>query len=178
MSRVAVVGAGAVGATTAHDLAAAGVDVTLFEREPIDWDGTATPSRTPADAASARAAGVVYDAYAEDIDAALGARSLERFRAFDDTRGFRFHDCPYAICVREGDTERVEATRRAAERMRSHGRPVETVAPDTFGDWFPTLVGSVPRAGADDRCRYRQAERRRVGANGRRHDRTDSPRRE
>ncbi len=140
MSRVAVVGAGAVGATTAHDLAAAGVDVTLFEREPIDWDGTATPSRTPTDAASARAAGVVYDAYAEDIDAALGARSLERFRAFDDTRGFRFHDCPYAICVREGDTERAEATRRAAERMRSHGRPVETVAPDTFGDWFPTLV--------------------------------------
>jgi glycine/D-amino acid oxidase-like deaminating enzyme len=140
MSGVAVVGAGAVGATTAHDLAAAGVDVTLFEREPIDWDGTATPSRTPADAASARAAGVVYDAYAEDVDAALGARSLERFRAFDDTRGFRFHDCPYAICVREGDTERAEATRRAAERMRSHGRPVETVAPDTFGDRFPTLV--------------------------------------
>jgi len=140
MTRVAVVGAGAVGATTAHDLAAAGVDVTLFEREPIDWDGTATPSRTPADAASARAAGVVYDAYAEDVDAALGARSLERFRAFDDTRGFRFHDCPYAICVREGDTERAEATRRAAERMRSHGRSVETLGPDAFGGRFPTLV--------------------------------------
>jgi len=141
MSRVAVVGAGAVGATTAHDLATAGVDVTLFERDSIEWDdGTGTPTQTPADAASTRAAGVVYDAYAEDVDAALGARSLERFRTFDGTRGFRFHDCPYVICVRTGDTDRAEATRRAAERMRSHGRPVETLGPAALGDRFPTLV--------------------------------------
>ncbi|ERH13767.1 MAG: FAD dependent oxidoreductase, partial [halophilic archaeon J07HB67] len=140
MSRVAVVGAGAVGATTAHDLARAGVDVTLFERGSIEWGETDTPTQTPADAASARAAGVVYDAYAEDVDAALGARSLERFRAFDGTRGFRLHDCPYVICVRAGDTDRAEATRRAAERMRSHGRPVETLGPATLGSRFPTLV--------------------------------------
>jgi glycine/D-amino acid oxidase-like deaminating enzyme len=141
MTRVAVVGGGAVGATTAHELATAGLEVTLFEREQLSWDAaTGAASRTPVDAASTRAAGVVYDAYAEDVDAALGARSLERFRAFDGTRGFRFHDCPYAICVREGDTERVEATRRAAERMRSHGRPVETLTPAAAGERFPRLT--------------------------------------
>lgn len=141
MTHVAVVGGGAVGATTAHELATVGLDVTLFEREQISWDAaTGAASRTPVDAASTRAAGVLYDAYAEDVDAALGARSLERFRAFDGTRGFRFHDCPYAICVREGDTERAAATRRAAERMRDHGRSVETLTPSAAGERFPSLA--------------------------------------
>lgn len=138
MSRVAVVGAGAVGARTALDLADHGVAVTLFERGEIGWDGE-TAVETPGDAASSRAAGVLYDAYAEDVDAALGARSVERFRAFDGTEGFRFHDCPYAILVREGDDERAAATRRAAERMREHDRQVETLAPDRLGVRFPSL---------------------------------------
>ncbi|MEZ3143975.1 NAD(P)/FAD-dependent oxidoreductase [Halobaculum sp. MBLA0143] len=139
VGRVAVVGAGAVGATTARDLADHGLDVTLFERDRIDWDGDRA-RRTPSEAASARAAGVVYDAYAEDIDAALAARAVERFRAFDGARGFQFHDCPYAILVHEGDDERIEATRRAAARMREHGRAVETLAPAAFGDRFPSVA--------------------------------------
>ncbi|MEZ3114865.1 NAD(P)/FAD-dependent oxidoreductase [Halobaculum sp. MBLA0147] len=138
MSRVALVGAGAVGTRTALDLADHGVAVTLFERGEIGWDGE-TAVETPGDAASSRAAGVLYDAYAEDVDAALGARSLERFRAFDGTEGFLFHECPYAILVREGDDERAAATRRAVERMREHDRQVETLAPEQVGERFPTL---------------------------------------
>jgi glycine/D-amino acid oxidase-like deaminating enzyme len=34
-SRVAVVGGGAVGVTAAHDLAAGGADVTLYERDDL-----------------------------------------------------------------------------------------------------------------------------------------------
>ncbi len=145
---VAVVGAGAVGATTALDLAGYGVDVTLFERESVDdRDVDSAPSSldttsSSPDTASTRAAGVLYDAYAEDVDAALGGFALDRFREFAATDGFRFtfHDCPYAILVRAGDEERASATRRAVERMQSHGRAVETVSPETLGDRFPSLV--------------------------------------
>ncbi|RLM82123.1 FAD-dependent oxidoreductase, partial [Halobellus sp. Atlit-38R] len=56
---VAVVGGGAVGVTAAHDLAARGADVTLFERGDLAAES------------SGRAAGLLYDAYAEDVDAAV-----------------------------------------------------------------------------------------------------------
>ena len=67
---VGVVGGGAVGVTAAHDLAARGVDVTLFERGEV------------AGGASGRAAGIIYDAFAEGRDAAVAARALDRFRVF------------------------------------------------------------------------------------------------
>ncbi|GAA0192569.1 NAD(P)/FAD-dependent oxidoreductase [Halobaculum roseum] len=125
--RVAVVGAGAVGVTAAHDLAVAGADVTLFDKGEV------------ASGASGRAAGVLYDAYAEDIDAELGARALERFRALSGTGDFSFTECPYVMLAREGDDDLAEAVRGAAERMRVHGREVETVDGDELGERFPSL---------------------------------------
>ncbi|MFC7098229.1 NAD(P)/FAD-dependent oxidoreductase [Halobaculum marinum] len=126
-TRVAVVGGGAVGVTAAHDLAVAGADVTLFEKGDI------------ASGASGRAAGVLYDAYAEDVDAALGARALERFREFSGTGDFGFVDCPYVMLAREGDDHLAEAVEGAAERMRVHDRPVETLTGAELGERFPTL---------------------------------------
>ncbi|TKX73430.1 FAD-binding oxidoreductase [Halorubrum sp. GN11_10-6_MGM] len=124
---VAVVGGGAVGVTAAHDLAARGADVTLFERGDLAAES------------SGRAAGLFYDAYAEDVDAAVGARSLERFRAFDRTLpGFSFAACPYVIAVREGDSD-ADAVPAMVERMRAHGRDVSVVDPDALGERFPTL---------------------------------------
>jgi glycine/D-amino acid oxidase-like deaminating enzyme len=124
---VAVVGGGAVGVTAAHDLAARGADVTLFER-----GGLAAES-------SGRAAGLLYDAYAEDVDAAIGARALERFRAFDRSLpGFSFSPCPYVIAVREGDPD-ADAVPAMVERMRAHGREVSVVDPDALGGRFPAL---------------------------------------
>jgi glycine/D-amino acid oxidase-like deaminating enzyme len=124
---VAVVGAGAVGLTTAHDLAELGVSVTVFERG------------EPGDGASGRAAGVLYDAYAEDADAALGGRSIERFREFSRTGGFEFHECPYVMLARDGDDQRAEAIEAAAERMRANDRAVETLDGDELGERFPSL---------------------------------------
>lgn len=122
---VAVVGGGAVGVTAAHDLAARGATVTLFERDEL------------ASGASGRAAGVLYDAYAEDVDAAIGARAMERFRGFDRTLpGFEFTPCPYVIAVREGD-EDAEAVPEMVDRMREHGRDVSVVDPDDLGERFP-----------------------------------------
>ncbi|MFC5278848.1 NAD(P)/FAD-dependent oxidoreductase [Halorubrum rubrum] len=122
---VAVVGGGAVGVTAAHDLAARGATVTLFERDEL------------ASGASGRAAGVLYDAYAEDVDAAIGARAMERFRAFDRALpGFDFSPCPYVIAVREGD-EDAEAVPEMVDRMREHGLEVSVVDPDELGERFP-----------------------------------------
>lgn len=125
--RVAVVGGGAVGVTAAHDLAVGGANVTLFERGEV------------ASGASGRAAGVLYDAYAEDVDAELGARALDRFRAFSGSGGFEFVDCPYVMLAREGDDDLTEAVAGAAERMRVHGRPVETLTGAQLGERFPSL---------------------------------------
>ena len=122
---IAVVGGGAVGVTAAADLAARGADVTLYDRGDLAAES------------SGRAAGVLYDAYAEDVDAALAARAMARFRAFDRSLpGFSFTPCPYVIAVREGDSD-AEAVPAMVDRMRDHGRDVSLVSPDALGDRFP-----------------------------------------
>ena len=124
---VAVVGGGAVGVTAAYDLAARGADVTLYERGEL------------AAGSSGRAAGLLYDAYAEDVDAAVGARAIERFRTLDRTLpGFSVTPCPYVIAVREGDPD-ADAVPATVKRMRGHGREVSLVAPDSLGERFPAL---------------------------------------
>ena len=131
---VAVVGGGAVGVTAAADLAARGATVTLFDRDDL------------ASGASGRAAGVVYDAYAADVDAAVAARALERFRAFDRTLpGFEFAACPYVIAVREGD-EDAEAMPELVDQMRDHDRDVSLVDPDALGDRFPLRTDDLAAA--------------------------------
>jgi len=122
---VAVVGGGAVGVTAAADLAARGADVTLYDRGDLGAES------------SGRAAGVLYDAYADDVDAAIAARSMERFRAFDRTLpGFSFTPCPYIIAVREGDAD-ADAVPAMVDRMRAHGRAVTLVDPASLADRFP-----------------------------------------
>ncbi|MFC7204358.1 NAD(P)/FAD-dependent oxidoreductase [Haloferax namakaokahaiae] len=114
--RVAVVGAGAVGLTTAFDLASRGVRVTLFERD------------DPGAGMSGRAAGICYDAYAEDIDVAVADRAMERFRELDGEGDFRFHETPYVFLAREGDDPALSALEEAVEQMQGHGRDVSLVA--------------------------------------------------
>jgi glycine/D-amino acid oxidase-like deaminating enzyme len=110
--RVAVVGAGAVGTTVAAALATAGESVHLFER----GDGGG---------ATKRAAGICYAAFSEEVDAALGLRSLERFRASAAT----FHECPYVVVVREGDEANAGALGGGVERMQAHGVTISMVGP-------------------------------------------------
>ncbi|MCH7659682.1 MAG: FAD-binding oxidoreductase [Euryarchaeota archaeon] len=105
---IAVVGAGAVGLTAAYDLARAGERVTVFERGSVGSGSTG------------RAAGVVYDAYAEDRDAKIGRRAIERFREFSGEGNFEFHDCPYCWFARDGDEKRATAIREQVPRMQTH----------------------------------------------------------
>lgn len=133
---VAVVGGGAVGVTAAHDLAVRGADVTLFERDEI------------ASGASGRAAGIVYDAFAEDRDAAVAARALDRFRSLDGDGTISFTPCPYVWFARGGDDRSAVAIREQVPRMREHGRDVELLESAAVRERFPALeteaaVGAV-----------------------------------
>jgi glycine/D-amino acid oxidase-like deaminating enzyme len=146
---VAVVGGGAVGATAAHDLARHGVGVTLFEAGYI------------AGGSSGRAAGICYDAFAEDVDARVGARALARFRAFDGRGEFDFDEMPYVWLAREGDDRRADAIREQVPRMQANDRDVELLDADDLADEFPALrhddvaVAAVARdAGVVDPATY------------------------
>ena len=129
MTRVAVVGGGALGVTAARDLAARGADAVLYERAEL------------ASGASGRAAGIAYDAFAEDLDAAVAARAIERFRELDDEAAIEFVEHPYVWFARAGDDRRAAAVRESAERMRANGRDVAVLDPEAFADRFPALAG-------------------------------------
>jgi len=124
--RVAVVGAGAVGLTAAHDLAERGADVTVYERE------------TVAAASTGRAAGICYDAFAEDVDARVAARAAERFREFSGLGDFVFDETPYVWFVTEPGAK-ADAIREQVDAMRRHGRDVERLDGDDIASEFPAL---------------------------------------
>ncbi|NIB98670.1 FAD-dependent oxidoreductase [Halobacterium sp. R2-5] len=123
---VAVVGAGAVGLTAAHDLAARGASVTVYERGEVAAESTG------------RAAGVLYDAYAEDVDARIAARAIERFRALSGAGEFTFEETPYLWFVTEPG-RKADAIREQVEGMQRHDRRVERVDPADLGERFPAL---------------------------------------
>lgn len=146
---VAVVGAGAVGATAAYDLAREGADVTLYDRG------------TVASGASGRAAGICYDAFADQPDATLASDAIERFRALSGEDTFPFVECPYVWLAREGDDRRIETIREGIERMQANGVVALEMGPDELAERFPALehgdvavAGVAGAAGYTDPARY------------------------
>ncbi|AFK18446.1 FAD-binding oxidoreductase [Haloferax mediterranei ATCC 33500] len=133
--RVAVVGAGAVGLTTAYDLASRGAQVTLFERD------------EPGSGMTDRAAGICYDAYAEDIDVSVADRAMDRFRSLSGDGEFVFHETPYVFLAREGDESAATALTESVERMRVHDRDVSLVDTAELGERFPIRTDDIALAG-------------------------------
>lgn len=118
--RVAIVGGGAVGLVVAGDLAAAGVDVVLYERDGLGSGATG------------RAAGVCYDAFADPTDAAVATRALERYREWG-----LLSPRPYVWGAREERDAR--AVREQAAEMRDLGLAVEAIEPETLGERYPAV---------------------------------------
>ena len=125
---VAVVGGGAVGTTAAFDLADAGANVTLYERGAI------------ADGSTGRAAGVLYGAFADPIDARVGERAIERFREFSGEGDFEFVETPYVWFAREGDEDNAAAIREQVPRMADAGVDVTLADSDDLAKELPGLV--------------------------------------
>ncbi|MEE6211240.1 FAD-dependent oxidoreductase [Salarchaeum sp. III] len=123
---VAVVGGGAVGVTAAYDLARRGADVTLYERDEIAAESTG------------RAAGLLYDAYAEDVDARIAERAIERFAAFSGEGDFVFERAPYVWFATEPG-QAADAVARDADAMRAQGLDVEHLTPDGLAAEYPAL---------------------------------------
>jgi len=125
-TQVAVVGLGAVGATAAYDLARHGADVVAFEK-----DGIAAES-------SGRAAGIVYDAFAEDVDARIADRAMERFHQLSGEGDFRLHQTPYLWFATEpGDA--ADAIDEQVAGMRRHDRDVDPVDREWLRSHYASL---------------------------------------
>ncbi|ARS89529.1 NAD(P)/FAD-dependent oxidoreductase [Natrarchaeobaculum aegyptiacum] len=146
---VAVVGAGAVGATVAYELAREGADVTLYDRGGI------------ASGSSGRAAGICYDAFADPLDAEIAGESIERFRALSGDETFPFVECPYVWLAREGDAEAADAIRGQVDRMQDAGVIALEMDADALSERFPSVrtddvavAGIAGAAGYTDPARY------------------------
>lgn len=126
--RVCVLGAGAIGTTTAFELASRGADVTLYEQGEI------------ASGSSGRAAGLCYDAYADPIDARIGDQALTRFHEISDEENeFTFNRCPYIWMARKDDEKRATAIREHVTRMQANGRNVSLIDTATLTEQYPSL---------------------------------------
>ena len=123
---VAIVGAGAVGLTVAHDLARKDADVTVYERGQV------------AAGSSGRAAGVCYDAFASRPDAGIGQEAIDRFREFARA-GAPFTSCPYVWLVQEGDEQREQRVREGIERMCELGVDAAELDSEEVAERFPAL---------------------------------------
>ncbi|PSP93723.1 sarcosine oxidase [Halobacteriales archaeon QS_4_62_28] len=150
--RIAVIGAGAVGLIAASAAAERGADVVLYDRDEI------------ASGATGSAAGICYDAFAEDLDGAVAAESLHYFRELGVLT-----ECPYVWFAREGDTANADAIREQVPRMQAHGRDVTLADPDELGERYPqlttddvTVAAIARRAGYVDPTAYARELSRRV----------------
>jgi sarcosine oxidase subunit beta len=135
--RVAVVGGGAVGITAAHDLAAAGADVRLYERDEALGDERRTP-RERIEGSSHRAAGVLAPRPTDAAGARIAERAMERFEwlAERDHR-FGFEPTPQVTLVSE--PAKVTALREQVAAAREQGVEVDCYDPATVAERFPAL---------------------------------------
>jgi sarcosine oxidase subunit beta len=93
---------------------------------------------TVAAASTGRAAGICYDAFAEDVDARVAARAAERFRDFSGQGDFEFGRTPYVWFVTEPGAK-ADAIRQQVDAMQRHGLDVERVDAENLASEFPAL---------------------------------------
>ena len=150
--RVAVVGGGAVGVTVAHDLAAAGVDVRLYERDDRLGDERTAPAAR-IEGSSHRAAGVLAPRPTDEEGARVAASSLERFRdvAARDPR-LSFEACPQVTTV--SDPDEADALFDLADAVEAAGGDVERLTPAELGARFPLETDDLAAATVTEEAGY------------------------
>lgn len=124
---VVVVGGGVMGASTAFHLAEAGVDVVLLERGDLAGGSTS------------RAAGGVRANFSDELNIALGKRSLELFRDFENRpgQGIDLHTSGYLFILT--DEESVEHFTAAVALQRAMGVDARMIGIDEAMRLSPLL---------------------------------------
>ncbi len=141
--RMAVVGGGAVGVTVAHDLAAAGVDVRLYERDEELGDERRRP-RDRVEGSSHRAAGVLAPRPTDAAGARIAERAMERFEWLSERdHRFGFEPRPNVTLVAEGEDAKRTALREQVAAAREQGVDVHCHDPATIAERFPGLETSA-----------------------------------
>src|SRR3954467_8975688 len=110
---VVVIGAGAIGASSAFQLPAAGLRVTLVEA----LDG-------PAEGSTGRSFASIRGQWADDLNIELSWRSIQAFRAFPAHYGVDVGYRPSGYLLLASETH-WPAQLAAVERQRALGVPVE-----------------------------------------------------
>ena len=139
---VVVIGGGVMGASTAFHLAEAGVDVVLVERDEL------------ASGSTVKAAGGVRANFSDELNIALGLRSLEAFERFGARPGqdIDLHQPGYLfVLTRPGDVDLFEASTTLQNRLGVQSRmlePREALALSPFLDISDVLAAQYsPRDG-------------------------------
>jgi sarcosine oxidase subunit beta len=122
---VLVIGAGAVGASSAYHLARAGLSVLLVDR----FDG-------PAEGSTGRCFASVRGQWADDLNIELSWRSIQACRSFPEEHGVDvgYAATGYLFLVPDAGWP---AALDAVERQRRHGVPVEVLGLDAAAELTP-----------------------------------------
>ena len=115
---VAVIGAGAIGASAAHHLAAAGRRVVVLEA----LDG-------PAAGSTGRSFASIRGQWADELNIEMSWRSIRAFREFPERHGvdIGYRPSGYLLLVSQ---ELWDAQLRAVDLQRAHGVPVDVLSFD------------------------------------------------
>ncbi|MFB6198792.1 MAG: NAD(P)/FAD-dependent oxidoreductase [Halobacteriaceae archaeon] len=124
--RVAIVGGGAIGVTTAYCLSNNGFDVSLFERDEI---GSGT-------GATHRAAGIVHKTHTSKVDARLVSKSLSAFREMRDQ--LELTQTPYLWFVT--DPDQVGVLEDGVRQMRALNIDVDQISGSIVSDQYPAIA--------------------------------------
>ncbi|MDY6764506.1 MAG: FAD-dependent oxidoreductase [Halobacteria archaeon] len=133
---IGIIGGGAFGLTASHDLSTRGADVTLFERTKNGGEN------------SRRAAGIVYDAYTDELDVQIAKRSIERFRKFDSETEFEFVQTPYVWGATQEDEKSAKAIENQARKMLQLGLDVSVLDGSELEEEFPDINADDIEIGA------------------------------
>lgn len=137
---VVVIGAGAIGASSAYRLAAAGHRVVLVEA-----------LNGPAAGSTGRSFASIRGQWADDLNVELSWRSIQCFREFPETHGVDvgYRPSGYLLLVSE---QLWAAQLQAVELQRSHGVPVDVLSFDAAQQITPfdaTGLGGATWGSAD-----------------------------